>query len=220
VDSRKQAFELTHETAPLESENKKRMAGLKPGKLTNWLKLAILALGFVILSFSLAYLIQNLIVRFHLPLYDLAWLAYIIVFGFTLVANATIIVPVPFAASIMIAAATKWNPILIAMFGSMGGALGEMVSYYAGYWGRKIATSDRIIGYGRIEGWIRRYGAWAIFFLAFQPIIPFDIGALIAGAARMPIRRFMPALWWGKFLKYIILVYAGIGLIHFLPFWG
>jgi uncharacterized membrane protein YdjX (TVP38/TMEM64 family) len=39
----------------------------------------------------------------------------------------------------------------------------------------------------KLQSWMRRYGAWAIFFLAFQPILPFDIGELIAGASRMPM---------------------------------
>ena len=33
----------------------------------------------------------------------------------------------------------------------------------------------------------------------------------------MPMRKFLPALFAGKFPKYILMAYAGIGLIHFLP---
>ena len=117
----------------------------------------------------------------------------------------------------MVAAATEWNPVLITLFASIGAAIGELTGYYAGYLGKKIAISENVAWYGRIERWIQRHGVWAIIFLSFQPIIPFDIGGMIAGAAKMPLHRFLPAVWLGRFPKYIIITYAGIGLIHFLP---
>ncbi len=131
----------------------------------------------------------------------------------------TIIAPVPFAMSIMLAAATEWNPILVALSASIGATIGELSGYYAGYMGRKIAAIHNATGYITIEHWIQRYGVWAIFFLAIQPVLPFDVGGVIAGTARMPLQKFLPALWGGRFPKYIIFVYTGLGLIHVLPFW-
>ncbi len=183
-----------------------------------WLRLTVTLLVAIIISFGLSYLLQNSIVRFDFPLYEFAWLAYLIVFGISLAANLSIIVPVPIAVSTMIAAATKWDPVLLALFASIGGAIGELSGYYAGYLGKRIAIPEEVIGYRRIEGWVQRYGVWAIFFLGIQPIIPFDIGGFVAGAARMPIRKFLPALWAGKFPKYVIFTYAGIGLINYIPF--
>ncbi len=191
---------------------------MNPDSQIHWLKLAVAVGSLVILSFALAYLLQRLISRFNLPMYDLAYLAYSVVFATTMISNLTIIAPVPFAVSIMIALATKWNPVLIALAASIGGTIGELSGYYAGYLGRKIAISDNIMGHNQVERWIQRYGFWAIFFLALQPFIPFDIGGLVAGAARMPLQKFIPALWAAKFPKYLILIYTGLGFIHFLPF--
>ena len=189
----------------------------KRGGQIHWLKLAIALLVLVALSFGLAYLLGYVAEKLNLPLYDFAWLAYLIVFATSLASNLTIIAPVPFAASIMVAAATEWNPVLITLFASIGAAIGELTGYYAGYLGKKIAISENVAWYGRIERWIHRHGVWSIIFLSFQPIIPFDIGGMIAGAAKMPLHRFLPAVWLGRFPKYIIITYAGIGLIHFLP---
>ena len=185
-----------------------------------WLKLLIAFVGLLVISFGLAYVLQKLVVRFNLPLYRFAWLTYLIVFGVSLVANLTIIAPVPFAMSIMIAAATQWNPVLVALSASIGATFGELSGYYAGYLGRKIAAVNNTTGYSQVEHWIQHYGAWAIFFLAFQPVLPFDIGGVIAGTARMPLKKFLPALWAGRFPKYVIFVYTGLGLIHILPFWS
>ena len=170
------------------------------------------------LSFGLAYLLQNVVAHFELQLKGFAWLAYLSVFATTLVCNFTVIVPVPIATSIMIAAASNWNPVMVALADSIGGTLGELSGYYAGYLGKRIAVAEHVAGYNRVADWMNRYGSWAIFFLALQPILPFDIGGLVAGASKMPLYKFLPALWAGKFIKYTTLCYSGIGLINFLPF--
>jgi uncharacterized membrane protein YdjX (TVP38/TMEM64 family) len=191
----------------------------KQGNQIHWLKLGIAILGLLVLTFGLAYLFQTFEEEFKSWLGEFGLLAYLIVFGSSLIGNLTIIAPVPFAASIMIAAAGIWNPVLIALFAGIGGSIGELSAYYAGYLGKKIAISENVPWYSRIEQWIQKYGVWTIPFLALQPIIPFDIAGLIAGAAKMPLRKFLPALFVGKFLKYIILVYAGTELTRFIPFW-
>jgi membrane protein YqaA with SNARE-associated domain len=186
----------------------------------HWVRLGIAIAGFIVLSFALAYLLEHLVAGFHLHPLHFAWLAYLVVFVTSLLANLTIIAPVPFALSIMVVAATRWNPLLVALVASVGGSLGELSGYYAGYLGKKIAVPETVPGYRRFERWIQRYGVWAIALLAFQPIIPFDIGGMIAGVAKMPLYKFLPALWAGKFPKYVLLTYAGIGLIRFMPFFS
>ena len=186
-------------------------------KWMRWLKLAFAFMALILVSFLLAYLFKRLADSLHLPLDRYAFLAYLVVFLVALIANLTVMAPVPIAISVMITVAQNWNPILSALAAALGGTIGELSGYYAGYAGRKIAVATDFVGLNRVEGWINRWGAWAIAFLAFQPVIPFDVGGLIAGAARMPMRKFLPALFVGKFPKYILLAYAGIGLIHFLP---
>ncbi|MFW6126385.1 MAG: YqaA family protein [Chloroflexota bacterium] len=190
----------------------------KRGQRAQWLQLGVGLVLLVALSFGFAYLLAYLAARFDLPLHEYAWLAYLLVFGSSVLSNLTIIAPVPFGASVIVAAATVWNPVLTALFASFGAVLGEMSGYYAGYLGKKFAILEETRWYRRVESWIHRYGVWAIAFLSFQPVIPFDIGGLIAGAARMPLYKFLPALWAGRFPKYVILVYAALGLVHFIPF--
>jgi membrane protein YqaA with SNARE-associated domain len=185
-----------------------------------WVRLAIFLVSFIAISFGLSYAVQGLFYHFQLASDSFFFLAYLIVFGTTLLANVTIIAPVPVALAIMIAAATKWNPLLIAFSASLGGALGELSGYYVGYLGKKIALVQNMEGYERIAGWMNHYGVWAIFLLALQPILPFDVAGIIAGVARMPLQKFMPALWGGKFIKYAVICYSGAGLIRLLPFWS
>jgi leucyl-tRNA synthetase/membrane protein YqaA with SNARE-associated domain len=108
--------------------------------------------------------------------------------------------------------------LLVALACSLGASLCEMSGYYAGALGKKIAIPDELSGYKLMQRWIQKYGVWAIALLSFQPLLPIEVGGFIAGAARMPVRKFLPALWLGKYPKYIILMYGGLGLIRLLPF--
>ena len=93
----------------------------------------------------------------------------------------------------MIVAATKWNPWLVAFSASLGGALGELSGYYAGYIGKRIASIQDMKGYNVISDWINRNGIWTIFIFA--------------------------ALWGGKFIKNVLICFFSTGLLGLLPFW-
>jgi len=190
----------------------------RQGDHIQWGKLAVTLLGVIGLSFGLAYLFQNLGTKLHLPLYEFAWLAYLTVFLSSLAANLTIIAPVPIGLSIMTIAAAEWNPAIVAFSASIGASIGELSGYFAGRLGQKVGILERAMWYSRFEQWIQRWGPWAIFFLAFQPVLPFDVAGIVAGTARMPLHKFWPALLVGRLAKYLIFAYAAAGIIHHLPF--
>ncbi|MGP8078966.1 MAG: YqaA family protein [Dehalococcoidales bacterium] len=187
----------------------------RPVKI-HWVKLVIT----VIVVFALSVLLYWLLKHFIEPRFSLSnivWIAYSALFGITFLINLSFI-PLPFAVSLMIAAAAKYNPVMIALVCSVGACLGEMSGYYVGLLGKKVALANETRGYQIVRKWIDKYGFWAIVFISFQPVLPVEVGGIVAGAAKMPVAKFLPALWTGKFPKYIILIYAGLGIIHFLPF--
>ncbi len=193
----------------------------KPGSQVHWVKLIIAFVGLIGVSFAFAFLLSLAKSRLDIDIYEYELLACISVFVATLLANMTIIAPVPFAVAIMATAATEFSPVYVSLAAALGGTIGELSGYYAGRWGRKIAIPESIVNNQKIEQWIRRFGVWAIMVLAFQPIIPFDMGGLVAGAARMPLHFFLPALFAGKFPKYLLLTYGAVGFLNFihLPSW-
>jgi uncharacterized membrane protein YdjX (TVP38/TMEM64 family) len=192
------------------------MAKVQKDEKIHWLRLSLIFIGFLLASAAIGYFLQLLLARFHIPKDTSAWLVYLIVFGVTLVVNLSII-PLPIAISLMVVASTRWNPFLVALSGSLGASIGEVSSYLAGYFGTKVALHKEVPSYTMIQRWIKRWGVWAIAFLSFQPILPFEIGGFIAGLARMPVQQFLPALWLGKFPKYLILIFAAKGIIHMIP---
>ena len=183
-----------------------------------WVKLAALFLILIAISFGLAVLFNRLLHPLEQRIQDFAWLAYLIVFGTSLLSNLTVIAPVAVGAAVMMTAADFYHPVVVALFAAAGGTLGELGGYYAGSLGKKVLANEYPEAYDRVAGWVDRYGMWAISFLAFQPIIPFDIAGLVAGASKMPAPKFVLACFLGKFPKYIILVYFFTQLKHFMPY--
>jgi len=170
------------------------------------------------LSFGLAYLLGYLMTYFNISVERFASTAYLLVFGITLAFNATILVPgAYFHLLVMIAAAEYWNPALIALAAGVGGALGELTGYYAGYWGKRIVHLEDAPGYARLVGWMERYGPWGIFLISVQPILPVDIAGLLAGASKIPVWKFLLPCWAGKFIKYLLACYLGEAFLRILP---
>lgn len=187
-----------------------------PTRKVQWLKLLLIAAAVTIFSVVFSIILIH-IIRTHFTLPKTQWIGYLSIFAIILVMNLSFI-PIPLVISIMIAAAAVWNPLLVILVSSAGACVGEMSGYYTGLLGKKIAIPDNLSGYKLMKKWIDRYGFWAIAFLSLQPILPIEVAGIIAGAARMPVRKFLPALILGKIPKYIIIVYAGLGVIRFIPF--
>jgi uncharacterized membrane protein YdjX (TVP38/TMEM64 family) len=192
------------------------MAEQKQNRAIRWTKLGLIFIAFLIVSFGLGYLIRISLSSYNIPMDIPLWSALLIVFGILAIINISFI-PLPFGISIMLAAAAHWNPVLVALAGSLGASLGEFSGYFFGYLGKRVAINENTPGYKMVQGWIQRYGMWAIAFLSFQPVIPFELAGFVAGVAKMPVRQFLPAILIGKFPKYLILIYLGTSLLHFFP---
>lgn len=191
---------------------------LDKARNNRWVRLGVLFLILIAVSFGLAALFDYLLRPLKDSLQDFAWLAYLIVFATNLLSNLTVIAPVSVGAAIMMAAAKMYHPALIALFAAAGGTLGELGGYYAGTLGKKVLVNEYPEAYERVAGWVKRYGVLAISFLAFQPILPFDIAGLVAGASRMRASRFLLACFLGKFPKYLVIVYFFTQVTDFIPF--
>jgi len=191
---------------------------LRKLKQNRWFKLAVYVAILVGLSIGFIYLLGYLMDYFNVSVENFATTAYLVVFFVTLASNAGIFVPVYIHVALMITAAQYWNPVLVALAASSAGALGEMSGYYAGYFGKRIAQLENIPGYQRLVGWMKKYGPWGILIISAQPILPFDVAGLLAGASKMPIWKFLLPCWAGRFPKYLLACYVGPAVLNILPF--
>ncbi len=136
------------------------------------------------------------------------------IFLFSMLANATLILPMPgiIVTSLM---GAVFNPFWVAIAAGSGAALGEFSGYLAGFSGQKVA--ERTPAYIKLENWMKKYGGWTILVLGFIPNPLFDIAGLIAGTLKMPPAKFLFWCWLGKVLKMMLFAYGGALGLSLLP---
>jgi uncharacterized membrane protein YdjX (TVP38/TMEM64 family) len=178
----------------------------QPKATKPWVRILILV--FVIALSAVLFLMRDRIA-------ELEEFGYPGIFLFSLLANATLILPMPgvFFTSVM---GAVFNPFWVAVAAGSGAALGEFSGYLAGYSGQRLAERTPI--YERLEGWMKNYGGLTILILGFIPNPLFDIAGVIAGTLKMPPAKFLFWCWLGKILKMMLFAYGGALGLKLLPF--
>jgi membrane protein DedA with SNARE-associated domain len=128
------------------------------------------------------------------------------IFLLSIVANATVIIPVP-GVLLTSTLATIFPPLGVAIAAGLGAAIGELTGYMAGFSGQAVIENRP--QYDKLTKWMKKYGDPTIFVLAFVPNPAFDLAGIIAGALKMPIYRFLFWCALGKILKMLIFAFAG-----------
>lgn len=182
-----------------------------------WLKKRIVPLAGLILAIVIVTVVG--IVYFKNPGFfeKLKGYGYLGVFVISVILNATIIVPVSNMTVILALGATMPMPWLVGVAGGIGAGIGEMTGYIAGRSGRGLLAKNKV--YNRVEGWVKKRGWIAVFFLSVFPFV-FDVVGIIAGALRMPVWKFFLATWLGRTLIYVIVAYLGSWGFKALPWFG
>jgi len=129
-------------------------------------------------------------------------------FLFSLLANASVLIPVPSLVLPYMLGAV-FNPWGVALAAGSGAALGELTGYLAGWSGKAVIEDSR--RYTQIQEWMARYGGLVIFVLAYLPLPLMDLAGIAAGATRMPVSRFLFWCLLGKILK--MLTVAALGAL-------
>jgi membrane protein YqaA with SNARE-associated domain len=140
---------------------------------------------------------------------QLAGYGYPGIFFFSILANATVILPAPGILFVFVLGAV-FNPMGVALAAGAGAAIGELSGYLAGFGGQ--AVIERVDIYERIRSWMdshQQISYLAILVLAFVPNPIFDLAGIAAGTLKMPVTRFLFWCWLGKTLKMIVIAYAG-----------
>ena len=183
--------------------NKEKQAGAKK---KGWLSQRLVPI--LILLLVIAIMVSALYFYKAYPsrIDELKAYGYLGAFLISLVLNATVILPVGTFAVVATLGATLPSATLVGLVAGVGAAIGEMTGYMAGYSGRSIVQRRKI--YARLEGWVKKWGALAIFILAIVPFL-FDLAGIAAGALRLPFWKFFLACWLGRTILYIGMAWAG-----------
>jgi membrane protein YqaA with SNARE-associated domain len=170
--------------------------------------LRILSLVFVVGIVVLIYIYRD-------QLQELARYGYAGIFMITLIANATVFVPVP-GVIVVFALGAVFHPLITAVFAGLGGATGELSGYLLGFSGQGLAEqSER---YQRMLDWLGKHQNLrdlAVVVLAAIPNPFFDLAGIAAGTLKVPIYRFWFFCSIGSITKYAIFAYAGSTFLKF-----
>jgi uncharacterized membrane protein YdjX (TVP38/TMEM64 family) len=144
---------------------------------------------------------------------DLQAFGYPGIFLVSILANATILVPVP-GVVFTSAMGAVFNPFWVSIAAGSGAALGELSGYMAGFSGQAVVENAE--RYDRVVRWMRHYGDITILILSFIPNPFFDLAGMLAGVLKMPVWKFLIYCVIGKVLKMMMFAYAGDWIITFL----
>ena len=137
---------------------------------------------------------------------ELKAFGYLGTFLISLIFNATVILPAGSVLVISALGAVLPSAIVVGLAGGAGAAIGEISGYMVGFSGRGIAQRSKL--YERVEGWVRRWGAIAIFIFSLVPFV-FDLVGIAAGVLRFPFWKFLLVCWLGRTILYIVFALAG-----------
>lgn len=137
------------------------------------------------------------------------------IFLVSLLANATLILPVP-GVLFTSAMGAVFNPFWVAVAAGSGAALGELSGYLAGFSGQGIV--EKTEWSEKFERWMRKYGPITILVLSFVPNPIFDVAGITAGILKMPFWQFLLFSWIGKVLKMLVFSYGGSFILNLFPF--
>ncbi|MDD4635014.1 MAG: VTT domain-containing protein [Dehalococcoidales bacterium] len=132
---------------------------------------------------------------------------YLGAFLISIVLNATLVLPAGNFLVLAALGATLPSATLVGLAGGLGAAIGESTGYLAGYSGRAIIDNRNM--YNRTEGWMKRWGFWALFGLSAAPLF-FDLAGIAAGACRYRFWKFFLACWLGRSILYVAIAWAGL----------
>lgn len=165
--------------------------------LTNILRiLAVLAvIGITVYVYSIREQVEQF-----------AQYGYFGAFLIMIIANATVILPAP-GVAVVFAMGGVLNPLGVALAAGVGGTLGELTGYLAGYGGQAAVENTQV--YNRILPWIQKHGAWVILVLSAIPNPFFDIAGIAAGISKIPVWKFLLACWVGQTIKMAMFSFAG-----------
>ena len=123
---------------------------------------------------------------------------------------AATVLPFSSEAHLLFLLSEKYDPIVLLMMASLGNTLGGMSSYYLGWlckweWIEKYLR----IKQSKVESLqlrLKKYGLWASLF-CWLPIVG-DAIAVALGVFRLDWKKVLVLMFVGKFIRYVIIVFA------------
>lgn len=178
----------------------------RPARSTQyWIRLTVIG---VLLAAA------NLAIYFLLPpalLEQLGNFGFLGAFAAAALANASVVVPVPYY-PLLIRLGQTFNPWMVIVAAAAGSVLGELVAFFVGRSGRAVIEQTRFYE------WVQRqlshpWRAPVVLFALSAPPNPFfDVAGLLAGALSIPVWIFVTATFLGRLIRMGTVILIGLWL--------
>ncbi len=160
-----------------------------------------LAFIFSIILIVFTFLFQDDLI--HLKTWGIAG-----IFLLNFFSTATIFAP-NFSIATVVAGGSVYDPILVAIVATLGGVLGDSISYLLGHSGRHIFVKKEGKFFQAVVRVFHKHGLIAIFIFALIPNPIFDALGILAGSTGYPVKRFIAAMFLGRIIRNVCLAYLG-----------
>lgn len=95
-----------------------------------------------------------------------------------------------------------YHPIILGSFAGIGGALGEVTTYFLG-WGVAESLEPISETEDKIGKWVSKYGLWAVLLVSVTPLPDTPI-VILAGSRKLPFGKLLMVEIIGKSVLYSI----------------
>lgn len=191
---------MENETIERRNEGKNKNSMIKHKFFESRTFHAILFIGTAILIFSPLFIQLDFTKIRTLGLFGIALLNFI--------SSSTMFIPTPGFIATGIGG-TLFNPLLVALYSSVGSTLGEGVGYLFGYSSKRLTKSQRHILDVFNKLFHHKHTQIIIVIFSFIPNPFFDIIGILAGSSLFPIRRFLVLVFIGRFARDLIIASIG-----------
>ena len=145
--------------------------------------------------------------------------AYVGAFVVTFLANALIVIPIPYIPIVAHIGATAGMPWLVVVLGALASVLGESVAFLAGRAEEGLVSEHPV--YRRVHRVAQRplLAGAMLFAFAVPPNPIFDVAGLAAGAVGVRYRVFFIAVFAARLIRLAVIVWLGtmLGLVSARP---
>lgn len=111
----------------------------------------------------------------------------------------------------IIAGGSLYPPLLVAFIASVGASAGDLISFFIGHSGRKLAAKrlEKKLWFKVLDDLFKVYGIWVVFVFAIIPNPLFDAIGVVAGIFGIKPAKFFLVMLLGRFIRFVLLAFIG-----------
>ena len=157
----------------------------------------------VLLTVILSLVAATLTIAFRDAIAGLGSWGYLGAFIISLISSATILLPAPGGAAVVLMG-RDFNPFLLGAASGVGFALGSLTAYVVGMQATKTFATNRFLRWAGNS--LHRFGLPIIFLFNLLPVLPMDFVGLTAGATRYPVVKYLWVATMANTVKMVTLI--------------